>query len=99
MEAMAEIMTEDEKPKDSTIFETIGANLGQLYVLSMYQARATLVLAKAIEKDPSTSSDLKEAAKESLELIDSMIEKLEKSVEDDASISSIRDFVGRTQNE
>jgi hypothetical protein len=89
---------DNEKEKALSFSEMIGAKLGEILVISVYQARATLTLAKAIEKDPSTSPEVKSAARDSLAVIDLMIEKLEESVGDEG-LKSIRDFVGRSEDE
>ncbi|MBJ2241974.1 hypothetical protein [Pseudomonas sp. MF6768] len=89
-------MDDDSKPTSFT--EAVGTTLGQLFVISMYQTRATLNLARAIEKDSSSSQELKSAAKDSLAVIDLIIEKIESAVDDDM-VSSIRDFVGKTEDE
>ncbi|WP_236169844.1 hypothetical protein [Pseudomonas atacamensis] len=89
---------DDEKEKNLPFSELIGAKLGEILVISMYQARATLTLAQAIAKDPSTSPDVKSAASDSLAVIDQLIIKLEQAVGDEA-LTLIRDFVGRTDHE
>lgn len=88
----------DDEKKHLSFPESLGATLGQLFVISMYQTRATLNLARAIEKDSSSSPELKSAAKDSLAIIDLIIEKIESSVGDEA-VNSIRDFVGRSEDE
>ena len=89
-------MDDDQIPK--SFADAVDSSLGQLFVISMYQARATLTLARAIEKDSSSSQELKAAAKESLAAIDVIIEKIESAVDDDAA-TSIRDLVGKTKDE
>lgn len=88
----------DDDKKTKSFADAVGASLGQLFVISMYQARATLTLARAIEKDSSSSQELKSAAKDSLAAIDLIIEKIESAVDDDAA-TSIRDLVGKTKDE
>jgi hypothetical protein len=88
----------DKKGKEESFADIIGSKLGQIIVISMYQARATLTLAKAIAEDPSTSPEVKAAAHDSLAVIDQMIDKLEETVGDEA-LKSIRDFVGKTDHE
>ncbi len=89
-------MDDDSKP--ASFSDAVGTTLGQLFVISMYQTRATLNLARAIEKDSSSSQELKAAAKDSLAVIDLIIAKIESAVDDDM-VSSIRDFVGKTEDE
>lgn len=91
-------MDDEEEKNKQSFLEQVGTTFGQLFVISMYQARATLNLAKAIEKDPSSAPELKSAAKDSLEVIDLLIEKLEEAV-GDGTITSIKDFVGRAKDE
>jgi len=92
-------MSDEEKKDSPSIFEAIGTNFGKLFVLSMYQARATLTLAKAIENDPSSSTEMKHAAQESLIIIDTIIENLEEAVDSESAVSSIRQLMGKDQDE
>lgn len=89
---------DDGREKEPTLAEIIGAKLGQIIIISLYQARATLTLAQAIEKDPSVSSEVRSAAKDSLAAIDQVIDKLEEAI-GDSEIKTIRGFVGRTEND
>ncbi|WP_092256565.1 hypothetical protein [Pseudomonas sp. NFACC13-1] len=87
---------DDDKHSGKSLGEILGTKMGEILVISMYQARATLTLAKAIQEDSSTSPDVKAAAQESLAVIDQIIEKMEQFVGDDA-MASIRPLVGKTE--
>lgn len=93
-------MSTDEKGDEAKSFaDVIGETFGKVYVMSMYQARATITLANAIEKDSSTSTELKAAAAESLLVIDKIISLLEGTIKDESTSNLVKTFVGRGEDE
>ncbi|HGM5587090.1 TPA: hypothetical protein ACKP2Y_003455 [Pseudomonas putida] len=88
-------MDKDEKPsKAPDSDDPVSNSLGTLYAVSVYQARATLTLAKALEADPATSSEVKEAAKTSLHIIDAIIQALEAAVGNEELTKAIKKGAG-----
>lgn len=73
--------------------DEVGKQLGKLFVLSMYQAKATVVLANAIKNDPTVSQKTKDKANETLEVIDKIIEHIESAMSDPEGSIPLRDFV------
>ncbi|MEA3233874.1 hypothetical protein OP492_04315 [Pseudomonas mosselii] len=89
----------DKGDEPQSFSDVVGSTFGKVYIMSMYQARATITLANAIEKDPSTSPELKSAATESLQMIDKIIALLEESLEDESTTNLVRTFIGRGEDE
>ncbi|WP_137971984.1 hypothetical protein [Pseudomonas sp. F(2018)] len=85
--------SKEDQPKD--FVELIGQNIGQLFVISMFQARATLTLANAIKEDPAVSAETKEKAEESLQIIDKIIEQMETALPNLTTPVTIRELFGR----
>lgn len=87
--------TEKGTPVDA-LGEMLGKNFGQLFVISMFQARATLTLADAIKKDPAVTTETKQKAEETMAMIDKIIEQMESAMPDLGGPIKIKDFVGRS---
>lgn len=81
-----------DKNLDSLGIE-IGKQFGKLFVLSMYQAKATVLLANAIKNEPNVSQQTKDKADETLEVIDKIIEHIESAMSDPDGSIPLRDFV------
>ncbi|MNP58036.1 hypothetical protein D3C76_1529130 [compost metagenome] len=87
-------MDNDESSKKDPMSELISVNFGTLYAVAVYQARATMTLAKALENDPSVSTGVKEAAKTSLRIIEAIIASLETTVDNKEVMSAIKKGAG-----